>query len=154
MLHDTYAVLYDSYRVVSSKVKVTSIANASSTVLPCFWGVFVDEDATLDYTLATAAIEDKTRTKGYRQSVSGITTMQGNARLSAPMSASFNSKRRLSKEGQMETTIFGLNPVALADNFFLIWAGSVLGNDPGVAAFLVEIEYIVELTDPINVAQS
>lgn len=155
LLHDTYALLYRNYRVVSSKIKVSSISSSLTNVNPAFWGVFTDENASLDYTLSTAIIEDKTRTKGYRQSISGAVSLQGNGRLTGPMTASFNSKRNLGKQFQVETTVFGANPsTAGALYHYIIWAGSVLGNDPGVIPFLVELEYVIELSDPINVAQS
>ncbi len=154
LLHDTYALLYGSYRVISSTIRCTPVASTASTVVPNFWGVFTDEDSVLDYTLATAVIEDKVRTKDWRMDAGGVLTMQGNGRRTRPMMASFNAKRRLSKEGQVETTLFGANAANFATNDFIIWSGSVLGNDPGILSLLIEIEYICELTDPINVAQS
>ncbi len=156
LLHDTYATLYERYRVLSSTIKVTPITTSSSTIVPAFWGVFGDEDATLTYSLSTAVIEDSSRTGGdVRILMAGATTLQGNSPMSKPATASFNAKRDLPPDGKNNSVAFGANPTELPDEYqFQVWAGSILANDPGVLPFLIEIEYVCELTDPIVVVQS
>ena len=49
LLHDEYQGLYGSYRVLSSKIRVTPVASSATTQVPAFWGVFVDQDTSLGY---------------------------------------------------------------------------------------------------------
>lgn len=156
LLHDTYALLYTRYRVMSSKIKVTPVPVSATVVIPGFWGVFGDEDAGLNYTLATAAIEDSTRTGGQvRIEIGGAAILQGDSRLTRPLIARFNSKKNLAPDGRFDSTAFGSNPTEAQTTYkFQVWAGSILGNDVGAVNFLVEIEYLCELTDPIVVTQS
>lgn len=153
LLHDTYEQLYGNYRVISSSIKVTPVTTTSSGVIPAFWGVFTDTNSSLDYTLASAAIEDKTRTKRFSQYNGPASVFNG--AMPNSLKASFNS-RMLGKEGANAVVPFGENPIA--DNrftrFYQVWAGSILANNPGILSFLVELTYIVELTSPLTVLQS
>ncbi len=156
LLHDTYALLYERYRVVSSKLTVQPVPVGTGTVIPGFWGAFGDEDVTLTYTLATAIMEDSVRTGGkVRLDMGGAPTLEGDSRVTKPIVASFSAKKNLSADGELISHLFGANPTAGAADFsFHVWAGSIQGNNVGALNFIVEIEYIAELTDPIVVTQS
>lgn len=54
LMYDEYSALYKQYRVISSKIKITPVMTATGTGVPGFYGVFLDSDATLDYSLATS----------------------------------------------------------------------------------------------------
>ncbi len=156
LLHDTYATLYDRYRVVSSKIKVRPVPVSATVVVPGFWGVFGDEDAAVDYTLATAVLEDSSRTGGQvRIEIGGAAVMQGDSPLTRPLIARFSGKKDLAPDGMLDSTAFGASPADAETTYkFIVWAGSILGNNVGAVNFLVEMEFVCELTDPINVTQS
>ena len=156
LLHDTYALLYERYRVVSSTIKVTPVAVSGTLVVPGFWGVFGDEDASLNYTLATAIMEDSTRTGGQvRMHLAGAAQLQGDSPLLRPITATFNAKKNLAPDGAMDSTAFGSSPSDAETTYkWHVWAGAILANDVGDLPFLIEIEYICELSDPIVIAQS
>lgn len=152
MLHDEYNQLYTQYRVVSAKIKVTPIANTLTGQIPGAYGVFVDANSALDYTQATAAIEDKSRTKSWSMIV-GAGQFGQFKNVNRVLTRSYNSKR-MGKENQYKTTPFGASPGVDDDTYFQIWAGSMTGADPGTFQFLVELTQTVMLSDPIVVTQS
>ncbi len=156
LLHDEYAALYERYRVVSSTIKVTPVTSSLTSQVPAFWGVFGDEDATLTYSLATAIIEDSPRSGGQvRLHMAGATLLQGNSPMYHPAKARFSVKKNLAPDGRDTSTLFGANPATgTADYNYQVWTGSILANDPGVLGFLIELEYVCQLTDPIVVIQS
>lgn len=155
LLRDNYALLYASYRVVSSKMKLTPIMSTTTNSNPAFYGAFLDPDTGLNYSSATQIIEDKTRTKtfGLRQAP----LMQASTgKLNRSITVSFNAKRHLAKDDANKSNFMTSNPGTGSDEarYFQIWTGSVHGNNPGVCEFLVEIEYTCELTDPIVITPS
>jgi len=154
LLHDEYDGIYSEYRVLKCIAKVTPIASTNAVQLPSFWGCFIDSDSTLGYSSATQAIEDKDRTGSYGLHT-GLITAQYNSRTGLPKTRMFNAKRMLTPEGYNNTVDFGANPATGPfDAYLQVWAGSVLGNDPGTVPFLVELEYIVELSGPETITPS
>lgn len=153
LLHDEYALLYKRYRVLSSKIKVTPVADTAAGTSPGLYGVFTDKDQALTYTTSTSIIEDKTRSKRWAMtgSASAFASYPG---FNRSLSSTYSAKRNLGKEGATEVTDFGSNPTDEAQNFYQIWYGSLLANDPGSQPFVVSIEYICELSDPVVVTQS
>lgn len=156
LLFNEYEGLYDTYRVLSSKVVVTPVATAASNVTPCIWGVYTDSDSVLGYSTATSAIEDIQRTKRWRihtgfTSSTDAQVIPRNGRLTA----GFNAKM-LSPEARYNGIPVGSDPATGGnlDAYYHIWAASIAGNDPSQVTFLVEIEYLVEFTDPKQVTPS
>ncbi len=154
LLHDQYALLYGDYRVVSSKITVTPVYSTTTSQQPAYWGVYNDNDSLLGYASIEAAIEDKPRTKQWQISIgkdSSINMGKGARQLRA----TFRNTRDLAPEGRDNATTFGANPTGTENvAFYTLWVGSVGGNDPGVIDFMVEMEFLVELTAPLVVAQS
>ncbi len=150
--HDTYATLYGAYRVIKSKIKVTPVASTASTLIPGFWGLFIDSDSTLSYSEGTQIVEDP-RTGGFKQHM-GVQTphygIQGGS-----MRKTFSAKS-LGPEGKNNVVLFGSNASddRQFSKYFCIWASSILANNPGSLEFMVEIEYTVELTSPLQITQS
>lgn len=153
---DQYSAFFNKYRVLSSSIKVTPVVDAAANVVPALYGVFRDNDATLNFALGTHIIEDPRNTGGWGMHVglaSGV-GHNGNAKLNQ-VRTNFNAKRDLAPEGLNDATIVGANPSgAVTTTFYQVWASSILGNNPGSLDFLVEIKYRVEYTDPIFLAQS
>ncbi len=150
LLHDEYQNYYANYRVLRCKIKVTPVNSLESGSAPGFWGVFLDPDTTLGYSSSTQAIEDKTRTKSWSQYANSTLNPQVKQR---SMTRTFNAKRFLGPEEYNDVTPFGGSPGA-AQAYFQIWSGSVLGNNPGAASFLVELEYTVELSGQETITPS
>ena len=151
LMRDEYALLYDNYRVISSKIKVTLVTSGvAGNVVPCLFGVYRDKDTTLSYTLGTSIIEDMRNKGGWNLGGAAAFVAE---RLKT--STSFNAKSFLSVEGASHATSQAANPAAGQDSaFFQVWASSVSGNDPGSIEFLVQIDYVVEFSDPLVVTPS
>ncbi len=148
--YDEIAAYYANYRVLSSKIKVSPVATATSNVIPCLYGVYRDADSTLTYALGTSIVEDA-RNKGSWGVHSGVTSaslMHGNRRNTR--TTTFNAKRQLSPEGANNSVLVTANP---ADDgefamYYQLWAASIAGNNPGSVSFLVQIDYLIEFTEP------
>ncbi len=152
LMRDEYALLYGQYRVLSTKIKATLVTSSTAgNVIPCLYGVYRDVDTTLGYTLATSIIEDQRNKGGWK--LGGPAGMIDHPLPS--VRTSFNARSFLSKEGNSHATAIGSNPAAGQDSaFFQLWAGSVAGNDPGAIQFLVQMDFIVEFSDPAVVTPS
>lgn len=158
LMRDEYALLYNEYRVLSSKIKVTPITTSTSNTVPALWGVYRDTDVTLTYSGGTSVIEDQRNKGGWGIHV-GLSTVQIQARGGSrrnTISATFNAKRDLSKDASTVTHLQSANPETTSPEsmFYQIWNASILGNNPGAQSFLVQIDAIVEYTDPLVVTPS
>lgn len=152
LMWDEYKALYGQYRVLTSKLKCTPVLSANVSPYNLY-GVIRDDDSTPDYTEATALIEDS-RHKGKWGNLTTNNAPNSNSR-SSSRSVSFNAKRHLSPEGRFNAIDTDKDPTTSGMfNYFSIWSGSLLGNNPGAISFLVELEYVIEFTSPINVTQS
>lgn len=153
--YDEFSALYNKYRVLSSKIQVTPILSGTGNVNPALYGVFRDSDSTLNYSLGTAIIED-VRNKGSWGLHAGVSSARGQyGNMTVVKRASFNVKQ-LTPEGRDDATLTTANPTTGSgtDTYFQIWCASVLGNNPGIVSFLVQIDSVVEFTDPLHLAQS
>lgn len=150
LMYDEYKLLYGQYRVISSTCKITPVGQTTASAVPSLYGVFLEADGVLDYSLGTSIIEDQ-RVKG-RWAMSG----GANSGLSNfTRSASFNAKRYLSPEGALNAVDVTSMPSTNGfDAFYQVWSASINGNNPGAVTFLVQLDYIVEFTDPIEITPS
>ncbi len=150
LLRDEFAALYAEYRVTWAKIKVTPLTSGTANVIPALWGVMQKANSALDYSLATSVIEDKSNKTGYSVHF-GVTSTEGaygNKRNA--ITRVFNAKRLMQPSGFNVSHPVGGDPgVGETDNYFHIWVGSILGNNPGALAFLVELTYDVTFSDPI-----
>ncbi len=154
LMHDEYALLYGSYRVLSSKIRVSPVNDTSSNVNPMLYGVYRDYDTTLTYAQGTSIIEDM-RNKGSWGFAGSSATLQPYVQTLAARSTSFNGNKHLSPEGRNNAILMGSNPsTGTFDAYYQVWASSLSATDPGAMLFLVQIDYIVEFTDPIVVTPS
>ncbi len=153
--HDTMQTLYAQYRVLACSLKVTPVISNVANGQTSFWGIFLDNDSTLNYSLATAIIEDP-RTKSKWGIYNGNSTIVSGSRYSKPLTLMFNAKKDSSPEAADNAVDFGALPLTTngLTTFFQIWSGSLLGNDPGPMQCLVELTYTVELSSPKQLTQS
>ncbi len=148
---DQMTLMYNQYRVLSSKIKVTQITTASSNVIPGLWGIVTDNDGTLTFTEGTAVIEDPRQGKTWAIANGHETAFNGsNARI---LRKSFN-KTMLNPEQRNDATLVSADPDAATRFHYLIWLSSILGNNPGAISFMVELDYVCEFSDPVHLAQS
>ncbi len=145
LMFDEYTLLYNRYRVISSKCKVTPVGTTTSNLIPGLYGVFGDHDVTLTYALGNSVIEDMRN--GGKWGIVGALNSTINQGFKT---ASYNALKELSPDGAGQSTPVTVNPTAagLADYNFQVWVGSVNGNDPAAMILLVQLDYIVEFTDP------
>jgi len=157
LMRDTYSDLYSTYRVLSSSLRVTPVATTNANNVPGLWGVYLDVNTSLDFSLATAVIEDKRNKTKWGMTIGNTSgaNVSGNAKLNA-LVATFKGSRDLSPEGAHNTVLISQDPAANTEfsRFFHIWYGSIAGNNPGAATFLVELSHVVEYTGPKHLLQS
>lgn len=151
--HDTFQTLYRDYRVTHCRMKVTPLSNDGANVVPGLWGVYSDADTTLTYPSGTSVIEDPRNNNKW-----GLTSMSANRagdQYTGPLTLTFNASE-LGPEGQFNVVPFGANPGSTSaySKYFQLWTSSISGNDPLSSDFLIELDYTVELTNPIHLAQS
>jgi len=155
LLRDTMAQLYESYRIVECEIKVTPVFTTSTPGIPGFWGVFMDVNTSLDYSLSTAIIEAQADNKKTTWALhNGITSVvYGNYDKS--ITVTFDSARDLCPEGYNQITTMGVSPSGVDHTrYFQIWSGSILGNNSAAADFLVQMKAKVEFCNPKFLAQS
>lgn len=147
---DQMMLAYDHYTVLGAKCTVTFIPAVTTPVVPGYFGVFVDDDSTLNYGGAKDLLESA---QGKGKIVLAGNTNDGNhKRVTRYFSAKkfFGKKYMVGAEGYRGST--SANPTEGA--FFQIWHAAIGGTDPGAVTMLVEIEFIAMLTEPKYLAQS
>lgn len=153
--YDQHTLLYDRYRVLSSKITVTPVDVDSSNGTPCLWGIYEDVDGSLTYSLGTSIIED-TRNKGKWSLHSGISSspgFTGNTMKGVSRSLKFTN-RSLGADVRNNTTLVTTNPDSDQDRLFHLWCSSIGGNNPIAQSFIVQIDYVVQFTDAVHLATS
>lgn len=152
LMFDEYTVLYEQYRVLSAKIKITPVPVDTGNHIPCLYGVYRDPDTSLTYSDGMAIIEDK-RNKGGWGFAGFNSYVSPTNQISR--TTTFNAKRDMSPNAANNSIPTGSNPNTQEfDYYFQVWAASFQGNDPGHVNFLVQIDYIVEFSDPKHVNQS
>lgn len=153
LMYDEYTNLYGQYRVISSKIKVTPVLSGTSTVVPGLYGVLLEADGVLDYSLATSIIEDQ-RIKG-SWGTFGTTVSMSTAQRTSTKMATFKSKSFFGPRNAGNPVNTNVNP---SDDgqlaFYQLWVGSLAGNNPGAISFIVQLDYIVEFTKPLEITPS
>lgn len=154
LTHDQWALFYNKYRVLSSKIKVTNYVTSISNLAPAWTGTYIDPDGTLTYTTAEQIIEDPRTGKQFSSTFQKPDQRSGNT----VFRKSFNPKRHLAPEAAGDSTAFGSDPPADVTFFYVLWAAAMgtlaSKNEPGLMHYLVEIDYVVELTEPVVLGQS
>lgn len=152
LMFDEYALLYENYRVISSTISITPVPIDAQNQIPATYGVYRDPDTTLSYPEGSAIIEDMRNKGGW--AFTGFSQYNGPLN-SLTRRTGFNAKRDMSPLGANNSVSVTGNPgTGELDYYFQIWASSWFGNDPGAIHFMVQVDYIVEFTDPKHVIQS
>lgn len=150
---DQLFTYYDHATIVSSSCKFTptnSGMDATGTNSGLY-GVYLDDNNTVSYTSCAAILESKLG-KGHVLIGSG-----GNVG-TKPKSATrkFSTKKFFGTKNFIGKDLYrcGATFSPTEDAYFVVWYGSVGGNDPDLLNFIVEIEYICVMTEPKRLVQS
>ena len=149
---DQMGLIYDHYTVLGSQIKITYLPNSSSEQTPATFGVFLDDDSTFSYLTSTHILEggqpmSKFNLAGARANRSGKPV---SITLGYSTNKFFGVKNPVGQDNYQGTT--SANPTEKA--YFQIWADAVSTNDPGLAVFMIEIEYTVVWSEKKFIAQS
>jgi len=147
---DQWAQFYSRWMVIGSKIRVKCASHVSGTG-PTVWGILKQETATPTATLASHIIEQGTSPWRIQQNVTnGNTTTLTNTwslrkwyQLKDP---------RDNMDNTYAGAFAGTSPSRIP--YYILWASSVQGNDVDTLQYIVQIDYIAIVFDPIEMAAS
>lgn len=153
MMFDTYMALYDHYQVKWSSIKVTNTPTASAAqTYPPIWGVYLS-----DVSSGVAAMNNVNQLLEQRDhgpfKMAGLRDNSSNLRMQT-IKRSVNVRKFLgNNDASLLRGDAGTNPAE--DVYFIIWtsARSIVFN-PGAEQFDVQMNFIVEFTEPRIMPQS
>jgi len=152
LTRDQWALSYNQFRVLKSKIKVTPVPLTISNTVPGMYGVCIRPTTTLGYASGQSIIEDPRNKNSW--GLTAFNTLQ-HPRGNISVNRTYNVKT-LEHEVRFDAHDQGSS---ITDNlantrYFHVWYDSIGTPDAGSATFQIEMEYIVELSDPALVAQS
>jgi len=129
--HDTYATIYNHYRVVKSVCKVTNTTAGQGNIM----GITLTDDVSVTGTY------DLAREMKPTKFVPLATTTEPHS-----ITMVYDSKKAFPGQSQNCTALFGNNPAE--EMYFDVWVqGSNYLADPAAISLVVCIEYYVELSE-------
>lgn len=144
--HDEWALFYNHYVVLGSKVRVTFDNTGSGATIIA--GVFLDDDTTLPGTPNAHEIVENNR--------GSWVTLPGSHQAVKTCTAKFSAKKFFRCDVRDRTdlkALFGANPSEKA--YFHMWAQANDGlTDPGSIIVRFIVDYICLLSEPKNLATS
>lgn len=143
MNFDAWALIYNHYTVLSSKVTLYAINETNANITPGYFGVVLSDDPTVvsGYSSVTDIFENP-NTSNPRLAGS-IVTGPPSAQKTVTKSFSANSFFGTTnvEDGGAYGALVATNPGKEA--FYSCYCSAVSGNDPGVIPFLAVIDYVV-----------
>jgi hypothetical protein len=143
--------LYDHATVVGSKIKFTPMTHgyAPAGTNSGVYGTYIDDNTTTSYTNAAAILES-------RLGKSSVLIGNGGSAGTKPRPAirKFSTSKFFGVKNVVGKDLYrcGATFSPTEDAYFVLWYGSIGGNDPGLLNFMVEIEYICVMTEPKQIA--
>ena len=138
MYRDQYAVIYDQYAVVSSKIKVTYVSLFTGTAVHI--GLVKDDNTTTSSTYSTLMEQNMGKHT--------LLACRDGALSCKVLTLSFDCKKDLGIDpyaSETYKTDLGANPTETYD--CLSWATPVDGSSSGTVQICVEVEYLVLFTE-------
>lgn len=136
--HDTYASLYNHYRVIKSNCKIANTTAGGNNIM----GICLSDDVAL-----TGNFNDIKLVKPSKHLPLASTTE------SKTLAMSYDSDKSFPSQQQATTALFGNNPAE--EQYFAIYVtGSNELSDPPAVAIEVNIEYYVEFSELQNLPRS
>ncbi len=151
MNYDQLIAGYQHYTVYGSKITATVVRSGTTTLIPGYVGIFLDDNRTLTFTNAPQVLESNHRASVWRAGGGNESMPFGQPKMSLGFSAKrfFGTK---TLENSLYRAAFNANPTEDAN--FAVWVSNIQGNDPGATILMVEIEFLAKLTERAFVAQS
>ncbi len=147
---DQNMVSYERFTVIGSKLKLTYMPDAAAGAVPGYFGAYVTDTNTPEFTAGTDLMESKKNLQKVRYAGHGVDGNKVAATSYFSFKKFFGTKKGLDNADYQGTS--GSDPDDRA--YFCLWAASIGGNNPDPVNFLLEIEYIAVLTVPIVIPQS
>lgn len=145
MGHDQWEAFYHHYRVISSKISVQSVSSGTATIPVISW---VELGAISAATLDVETAVERGRCAWKQVSAEGYGPIE-------PLQNAYDAKAFFGKSAQNQDhkAAFGFNP---AEDVYFHVGYQPMGTTgtTGTQQVLVVIDYIVELTEPKQLAQS
>lgn len=131
--HDTYATIYNQYKVVSSTITMTPVSSSSGS--NGVYGICLTDDSTVSSDYNTVKEMKGTKMAPITQVGSGAKSV-----------TNYFSKYQQFANNQLADSVFGANPTQ--QSFFHCWyEGPDDSTAPTSVRFLISISYIVEMWD-------
>lgn len=131
--HDTYASIYNHYRVIKSVCKVSTGSNGANAVL----GLSLTDDTAISSATTHDSIREMKPTK--------FINLCGSYD-SHSLAMTYDSRQAFPGGTQNTMALFNNNPAE--EMYFWIWSqGNLPGNNPGAIALTVCIEYYCEFSE-------
>ncbi len=146
---DQWAQIYTKYTVLGAKCTMKPVTTTSANVIPGYYGILLTTNSggVAQFTTIENILESKLVT---RPKSAGIQSayLPGN-----PVAVKrFSSKKffgiKNPQDGSAYSALTTAHPTQLA--YFNVWAASIQGNDPGIQNYLITIEYIALMHDPVT----
>lgn len=147
---DQWTAIYDHWYCIGSKIKATYTNTSSSNNTPGAFGIILDDNHNLDYTSTEQILESKQGSSAVilAGGTAGQRTRSAYKRYSH---RKFNGSRTIVNTEQFKGF---KNDHCAEKNYFILWAGSLHGNDPATMHFYVTIDYLVIFAEPTFLARS
>lgn len=151
MGYDQWAEIYNKYTVIGSKCTMIFHPTAASNLTPGRFGLMISSDTagTSHYTTINNLLESKLVGSNHRM----FGPYDSSAISKSSVVKTFSPRRFFGKadvvDGSANTAAVTTNPGNEA--YYIPWVASIAsGQDPSVATFTVQIDYIVQFSDPKN----
>lgn len=142
--HDQWAIFYNHYRVLGSKITVTMNTNGSFEGV---MGILLDDDTTVPTKASTIIEHGRGRYKYI-----GDTWKTGSTLSNKYSARKFHNVADVKDVGRLRAT-FGTNPTEAA--YYHVWFDTFDNTaNPGENIFFVTIDYIVSMEEPKTIAES
>ena len=150
---DQYAVNYNHYTVIGSKIKVSPCGpqnrNDPTDAMSCF-GITIQSDDTFPYSDYTDLCESRFAGAGR------IVPFQNQKKVSALKK--FSTKKYFGVKSCVGLVPYRGNsagdPSTMEQAYFVVWQTSPVADDVDITNFLVEIEYLAVWTEPKYLGES
>ena len=147
---DQFTVGYNHYTVLGARITVKPMPSSVTSPLGT-WGIYVDDNATQDYTSVPQLVEsNQSRNAWANLTVSNYANKS--LRKNFSTSRFFHVNKGALNAGTRFLTLVGNN--AAEDAYFIVWYGAPPGAGGVSTYFMVTIDYIVRFSEPKFIAQS
>lgn len=139
MSHDQWALFYNHYTVIGSKIRFKFSSSTAGTE-PIVCGVILNDDASAPSTVSSLI----------EQGRGGYTMLDTKSRSVITLKKGYSARRFHNvadvKDVDRLSATFGTNPTENA--FFVVWAACLSGGDPATMYGQVTIDYLCVLKEP------